>query len=100
MIPFGPLAVLSLYVGALFSLDASPACTVSPCRDSLVAAPNSPGAGAGGAGSGACEGQTGTTGCRMAVSLAAVADAPRRAEHRHDLPQVQPKVSDVCQLIM
>ncbi|XP_016891986.1 fibroleukin isoform X2 [Cynoglossus semilaevis] len=91
MIPFGPLAVLSLYVGALFSLDASPACTVSPCRDSLVAAPNSPGAGAGGAGSGACEGQTGTTGCRMAVSLAAVADAPRRAEHRHDLPQVQPK---------
>lgn len=97
MIPFGSLGLLpllSLYVGALLSSDASPACTHPPCRDSLVAAPIQPGTGAG-VGTGACEGQTGTTACRMVVSLPAISDVPRRVEHRHDFPQAQPKVSDI-----
>lgn len=96
MIPFGSLGLLpllSLYVGALLSSDASPACTLPPCRDSLVAAPIQAGTGAG-AGTGACEGQTGTA-CRMGVSLPAISDVPRRTENRHDVPQVQPKVSDI-----
>lgn len=98
MIPFGSLGMLSLYVGALLSLDASPACTHPPCRDSLVAAPIPPGTGAG-VGSGACEGQTGTTACRVGVSLPAVSEAPQRMEHRHDIPQVQPKVCDTSSVM-
>ncbi len=97
MIPFGSLGLLpllSLYVGALLSSDASPACTHAHCRDSLVAAPIQPGTGAG-VGTGACEGQTGTTACRIGVSLPAISDVPRRVEHRHDFSQVQPKVSDI-----
>ena len=84
------LPLLSLYVGALLSSDASPACTHPPCRDSLVAAPIQPGTGAG-VGTGACEGQTGTAACRMGVSLPAISDVPRKVDH---FPQVQPKVSD------
>ncbi|XP_070693008.1 fibrinogen-like protein 1 [Pempheris klunzingeri] len=97
MIPFGFLGLLplmSLYVGALLSSDASPACTLPPCRDSLVAAPIQPGMGAG-VGSEACEGQTGTTACRMRVSLPAISDVPRRVDHRHDFPQAQPKTGGV-----
>ncbi|XP_071772632.2 fibrinogen-like protein 1 [Centroberyx gerrardi] len=98
MIPFGSLGMLpllSLCVGALLSSDASPACPHPPCRDSLVAAPPAqPGMGAG-MGVGACEGQTGTTGCRAGVSLPAISDASLRVEHRQDLPQVQPKTGDV-----
>lgn len=97
MIPLsslGLLPLLSLYVGALLSSDASLACTHPPCRDSLVAAPINPGTGAG-VGTRACEGQTGTTACRMGVALPAVSDVPRRVEHRQNFPQVQPKVSDI-----
>ncbi|XP_023123069.3 fibroleukin [Amphiprion ocellaris] len=97
MIPFSSLSMLpllSLYVGALLSSDASPACVHPPCRDSLVAAPIPPGTGAG-VGSGACEGQTGTRVCRMGVSLPAISDVPRRVEHRHDFPQVQYKAGGV-----
>ncbi|XP_049894110.1 fibroleukin isoform X2 [Epinephelus moara] len=97
MIPLGSLSflsLLSLYAGALLSSDASPACTHPPCRDSLVAAPIQPGTGAG-AGTGACEGQTGTTACRMGLSLPAISDAPRKVEHRHDITQVQPKTGGV-----
>ena len=99
MIPFGSrgmLPLLSLYIGALLSLDASPPCTQPPCRDSLVAAPIPPGTGAE-VGTGACEGQAGTTACRMGVSLpsSSILDSPRRVEHRNDFPQVQPKVSDI-----
>lgn len=50
-----------------------------------MAAPLQPGTGAG---SGACEGQTGSTACKMGVSLPAVSDVPRKVE-------VQPKVSDI-----
>lgn len=98
MIPLGPLSLLpllSLYVGVLLSSDASPACTQPPCRDSLVAAPIQPGTGAG-VGTGACEDQTGTAACRMGLSLPAISDVPRRVENRHDVPQVQPKVSDIA----
>ncbi|XP_053171480.1 fibroleukin [Scomber japonicus] len=97
MIPLGSLGMLlllSLYVGALLSSEASPACTHPPCRDSLVAAPIPPGTGVG-AGTGSCEGQTGTTTCRVRVSLPAISDAPRKVEHRHDNPQVQPKAGGV-----
>lgn len=97
MIPLsslGLLPLLSLYVGALLSSDASLACTHPPCRDSLVAAPINPGTGAG-VGTRACEGQTGTTACRMGVALPAISDVPRRVEHRQNFPQVQPKVSDI-----
>lgn len=97
MIPFGSLGtlpLLSLYVGALLSLDASPTCTHPPCRDSLVAAPIPPGTGVG-VGTRACEGQTGTAACKMGVSLSAVSDVSRRVEHRPDFPQAQPKVSDL-----
>ncbi|GLD64408.1 fibroleukin-like isoform X2 [Lates japonicus] len=97
MIPFGSLGtlpLLSLYVGALLSLDASPTCTHPPCRDSLVAAPIPPGTGAG-VGTGACEGQTGTAACKMGVSLPAVSDVSRRVEHRPDFPQAQPKTGGV-----
>ncbi|XP_044032931.1 fibroleukin [Siniperca chuatsi] len=97
MIPFGSLGLLpllSLYVAALLSSDASPACAQPPCRDSLVAAPIQPGTGAG-VGTGACEGQTGTTACRMGVSFPVISDVPRRVEHRHDLPQLQSKTGGV-----
>lgn len=96
MIPIssiGMFPLLSLYVGALLSSEASPACTHPPCRDSLVAAPIPPGTGVG-AGTGACEGQTGTTTCKVRISLPAISDTPRKVEHRHDNPQVQPRVSD------
>lgn len=99
LVSLGMLPLLSLCVGALLSSEASPACTHPPCRDSLVAAPIPPGTGAG-AGIGACEGQTGTTACRVRVSLPAISDAPRKVEHRHDIPQVQPKVSDRQWLII
>lgn len=46
-----------------------------------------------GMGTRACEGPTGTTACRMGVALLAISDVPRRVEHRHNPPQVQPKVS-------
>ncbi|KAM7402040.1 hypothetical protein PAMP_017311 [Pampus punctatissimus] len=87
------LPLLSLYVGALLSSEASPACTHPPCRDSLVAAPILPGTGAS-VGIGACEGQTGTPACRVRVSLPAISDVPRKVEHRHDI-QVQPNVGGV-----
>lgn len=95
MVPLGSLSLLpllSLYV-ALLSSDASPDCTHPPCRDMLVAAPIQPRTGAG-VGSGACEGQTGTAACKMRVSLPAISDVPRIVENRHEVPQVQPKVSD------
>ncbi|XP_044204703.1 fibroleukin [Thunnus albacares] len=88
------LPLLSLYVGALLSSEASPACTHPPCRDSLVAAPIPPGTGVG-VGTGACEGQTGTTACRVRVLLPAISDAPRKVEQRHNVPQDQPKVGGV-----
>ncbi|XP_068172037.1 fibroleukin isoform X2 [Antennarius striatus] len=86
------LPLLSLYVGALLSSDASPACTRRPCRDNLVAAPIQSGPEAG-VGTWACEGQIGTTACTMGVALPAISDAPRRVELRHNFPQVQPKTS-------
>lgn len=97
MVPLGPLSLLpllSLCVGALLSSDASPDCTQPPCRDTLVAAPIQPRTGAG-VGTVACEGQPGTAACRMGVSLPAVSEVPRMAEHRHEFAQVKPKVSDV-----
>lgn len=90
----GLLRLLSLYVGLLLSADASLACTHPPCRESLVAAPNQPGSSAG-LGPRACEGQTGSTACRNGVTLLAMSDVPRRVEHRHNFPQVQPKVSGI-----
>lgn len=98
MIPLrflGGLPLLSLYVGALLSTGASLACTHPPCRESLVAAPIPAGSGVG-MGTRACEGQTGTTSCRMGVALLAISDVPRRVEHRHNLPQIQPKVSNTA----
>lgn len=98
MILFGSLGLLpllSLYVGALLSSDASPACTHPPCRDNLVASPMQSGMGAG-VGKVACEGQTGTTACRKGVSLPVISEVPRKVEHRHDFPQVQAKVSDIA----
>nr|XP_046239833.1 fibroleukin [Scatophagus argus] len=97
MIPLGSLGLLpllSLFVGALLSSDASLACTHPPCRDNLVAAPIQPSSGAG-EGTGACEGQTGTTACRRGVSLPAISDLPQRAEHRRNFPQAQPKTGGV-----
>ncbi|RVE73251.1 hypothetical protein OJAV_G00048820 [Oryzias javanicus] len=75
------LPLLSVCLGVLPSSDASPACTEEPCRDTLVAAPIP-------AGSGAkvraeAESQTGTGACRTGFSLPAIAEAPRRMEHRH-----------------
>lgn len=98
MIPLrflGVLPLLSLYVGVLLCTGASLACTHPPCRESLVAAPIQSISGAG-TGARACEGQTGATACRMGVALLAVSDVPRRVEHRHSLPQVQPKVGDMA----
>lgn len=83
-----------LYVGVLLSSVASPACINPPCKENLVASPIQPGTGAG-AGTGACEGQTGTTACRAGVSLAAISDVPRKVEHKHELPQFQYKVTDI-----
>lgn len=83
-----------LYVGVLLSLVVSPACINPPCKDNLVASPIQPGTGAG-AGTGACEGQTGTTACRTGVSLAAISDIPRKVEHKHEQPQFQYKVTDI-----
>lgn len=83
-----------LYVGVLLSSVASPACINPPCKENLVASPIQPGTGAG-AGTGACEGQTGTTACRTGVSLAAISDIPRKVEHKHELPQFQNKVTDI-----
>ncbi|XP_072239259.1 fibroleukin [Leuresthes tenuis] len=97
MSPFsslGMLSLLSLYVGALLSSDASPACLHPPCRDNLVAAPIPPGTGADGSTT-SCEGQTGTSACSLGVSLPVISDAPRRVEHRQDFPQVQPKPGGV-----
>lgn len=97
MIPLsslGLLPVLSLYMGALLSSDASLACPHPPCRDSLVAAPIQPGTGAG-MGTRTCEGQTGTTACRVGFALPAISEVPRRVEHKPSFPQVQPKVSDI-----
>lgn len=82
------LPLLSLYVGVLMSSDPSLACTHPPCRESLVAAPIPPGTGAV-VGSGACDGPTGATTCRIGFSLPAISDDPRKVEHRHD------KVSDI-----
>ncbi|XP_040060915.2 fibroleukin isoform X1 [Gasterosteus aculeatus] len=97
MVPLGPLSLLpllSLCVGALLSSDASPDCTQPPCRDTLVAAPIQPRTGAG-VGTVACEGQPGTAACRMGVSLPAVSEVPRMAEHRHEFAQVKPKTGGV-----
>ncbi|XP_034726550.1 fibroleukin [Etheostoma cragini] len=94
MIPLsslGLLPLLALYVGAVLSSDASPACTHPPCRDSLVAAPIQPGM-VGRVGTGACEGQTA---CRIGVSFPATSDVPRKGDHRQDLPQVQSKTGGV-----
>ncbi|CAJ1051034.1 fibroleukin [Xyrichtys novacula] len=84
----GLLSLLFLHVGALLSSDASPACTRPPCRDTLVAAPVQ-------SGTRVCEGQTGTAGCRMGLSLPAISNVPRRVEHRHDFSQVQHKPGGV-----
>lgn len=95
MIPLhfrGALPLLSLYVGALLSTGTSLACTHPPCRERLVAAPIQAGSSAGMV-TRACDGQTGTTSCRMGVALSAMSDVPRRVEHRHNNPQGQPKVS-------
>lgn len=83
-----------LYVGVLLSSVASPACINPPCKENLVASPIQLGTGVG-AGTGACEGQTGTTACRTGVSLAAISDVPRKVEHKHELPQFQYKVTDI-----
>ncbi|XP_067360746.1 fibrinogen-like protein 1 isoform X2 [Channa argus] len=77
------LPLLSLYLGVVLFADVSLACPHPPCRDSLVAAPIPLGTGAG-VGSGACEGHSGTTVCRMGVSLPAISDTPLRMEHRND----------------
>lgn len=93
MIPLRFLRVLPLlspYVGVLLYTGASLACRHPPCRDSLVAAPIQ------GTGARACEGQTGATSCGMGVALLAISDVPRRVEHRHSLPQVQPKVGETA----
>lgn len=82
-----------LYVGVLLSLVASPACINPPCKDNLVASPIQPGTGA--AGTGACEGQTGTTACGTGVSLAAISDIPQKVEHKHEIRQFQYKVTDI-----
>lgn len=95
MIPLGSLGLLpllSLYVGALLSSNATLACTYPPCTDSLVAAPMQPGSGAGAA-TRTCEIQPGTSTCRTGVALRAVSDVPRKVEHRRNFPQVQPRVS-------
>lgn len=95
MIPLGSLGLLpllSLYVGALLSSNATLACTYPPCADSLVAAPMQPGSGAGAA-TRTCEIQPGTSTCRTGVALRAVSDVPRKVEHRRNFPQVQPRVS-------
>ncbi|XP_037347024.2 fibroleukin [Pungitius pungitius] len=97
MVPLGSLSLLpllSLCVGALLSSDASPDCTQPPCRDMLVAAPIQARTGAG-VGTVACEGQPGTTACRMGVSLPAVSEVPRTVEHRQELPQVKAKSGGV-----
>ncbi|KAM9408450.1 fibroleukin [Pholidichthys leucotaenia] len=88
------LPLLSLYVGALLYSDASPACVNPPCRDNLVAAPNPQGMGAA-KGTRACEGQSGSTFCRMGTSLPAMSDAPRRLEQRQDLSKFQYKTGGV-----
>lgn len=98
MIPLrllGVLPLLSLYVGVLLCTGASLACTHPPCRETLVAAPNQPVSGAGTAAR-ACDGQTGATSCGMGVARLAMSDVPRRVEHRHSLPQVQPKVGETA----
>ncbi|CAN9511680.1 unnamed protein product [Ophioblennius macclurei] len=88
------LPLLSLCVGVLLSSDASPACMHPPCRESLVAAPIPPETGAG-LGAGACEGQAGTSVCKMGVSLSAISDTPQKAGPVHDSPQVQHKSGGV-----
>lgn len=98
MIPLhflGVLPLLSLYVGVLMCTGASLACTHPPCRESLVAAPIQSISGAG-TGARACKGQTGATSCGMGVALLAMSDVPRRVEHRHSLPQLQPKVGEAA----
>ncbi|XP_056886973.1 fibroleukin [Takifugu flavidus] len=97
MIPLhfrGVLPLLSLHVGALLSTGASLACPHPPCGESLVAAPIQAGSSVG-MGTRACEGQTGTTSCRMGVALLAISDVPRRVEHRLNPPQVQPKTGSI-----
>ncbi|XP_075893431.1 fibrinogen-like protein 1 [Nelusetta ayraudi] len=97
MIPLGSLGLLpllSLYVGALLSSNATLACTYPPCTDSLVAAPMQPGSGAGAA-TRTCEIQPGTSTCRTGVALRAVSDVPRKVEHRRNFPQVQPRNAGV-----
>lgn len=98
MIPLrflGVLPLLSLYVGVLLCTGASLACPHPPCRESLVAAPIQSISGAG-TGARACEGHTGPTSCGMGVALLAISDVPRRVEHRHSLPQAQPKVGETA----
>lgn len=98
MIPLrflGVFPLLCLYVGALLCTGASLACTHPPCRDTLVAAPIQS-ISAAGTGARACEGHTGATSSGMGVSLLAVSDVPRRVEHRHSPPQVQPKVGETA----
>ncbi|KAF7208625.1 fibroleukin [Nothobranchius furzeri] len=87
------ISLLSLYVGALLSSDASPACSRPPCRDKLVAAPVSPGTRAA-VSTEACEGQTGTIACKMGGSLAAISEAPQTAEQRNKV-QVQVQTEGV-----
>uniref|UniRef100_A0A147A939 Angiopoietin-related protein n=1 Tax=Fundulus heteroclitus TaxID=8078 RepID=A0A147A939_FUNHE len=96
---FGMLPLLSLYVGALLSSDASPACLHSRCRDSLVATPASPRPEAA-VTTRACEGQSGTRGCRLDASVPFVSDDPQRAQHRPDFPQIQIKTGAVKQQLV
>lgn len=98
MILLGSIGVvpllLSLCVGAVLSPpDAPPVCPHPPCRDSLVAAPLAS------IGSGWCEGSPGTAGCRVVVAPLAASDPPLREEHRQEVRQVQPEVSDITRSI-
>ncbi|KAM9813334.1 fibroleukin [Neosynchiropus ocellatus] len=87
------LPLVSLWVGALVSSQASTDCTHPPCREKLVAAPIPQGRGSG-AGVGSCDGSAGKNNCKTGtVSLPVVADAPQK-QHRNDFPQ-PPKVGGV-----
>ncbi|XP_008408105.1 fibroleukin isoform X1 [Poecilia reticulata] len=88
------LTLLSLYVGALLSSDASPACLHPPCRDTLVATPASPGPGAA-VTTKASEGQAGTSACRLGASVPVASDDPQKEEQRPDFPQTRLKSGGV-----
>lgn len=86
------LPLLSLYVGAQMSSDASPACIHPPCKDSLVAAPIPPGTG--GVSATSCEGHAGTNACRLGLLLPAISNV-QKVDHRQDSSQLLFKVSAI-----